>query len=305
MRLASDARSHSHHVSATTARISAALTLAIIVSSCSSGDASLTGPEFSKGGIPSVMVTSLADDGSAGTLRSVIAAAPAGANVTFASNLCALGSHCTIALQPIPFHSSSLVIDKSLQIVGPTGYTLAVDAGGAFAPVLEVDGPNSGQPPMPVTIKNLTITGGGGSSTIGVGLAGAIVEFNVNLNLVNMAITGNYGGYGAFGGQLGSVTLTNSSVTGNTGLSVGAFFLFNIAVTLRNSTVTGNTATSGTPNAGGGAVIEFGTLTLETGACINNNTTDGTTSSDPWNAINVLIMDHASVTGRNCGVAHP
>ena len=113
------------------------LVLVAFALGCGSEDAPApTGPQMAIVRVPKVVVTSLLDDGDGTctavkcTLRDAIGTAPAGADVTFAGNLCprratpATGCKITLASTPVS-------IGKNLQVLGPVdSYRLAVDGGG-------------------------------------------------------------------------------------------------------------------------------------------------------------------------------
>jgi predicted outer membrane repeat protein len=90
-------------------------------------------------------------------------------------------------------------------------------------------------------IRNLTITGG---QTAGLGGGIYVVSAAV---LVDVVVTGNSAGATQFGGGIeadgSSLTLIDSTVSGNTAGSSGGIDMFRAKATLINSTVTGNHAT--------------------------------------------------------------
>src|SRR5262249_13690214 len=95
--------------------------------------------------LPSTLtVSSVADDGSAGTLRAVLASAQNGDTIKFAKQL--QGQTITLAL-------GQLVIKQSLVIDGPGAGQLAI-SGNAASRIFDVSGAAT------VTISGLTLTGG-------------------------------------------------------------------------------------------------------------------------------------------------
>jgi len=90
-------------------------------------------------------------------------------------------------------------------------------------------------------IRNLTITNGQTSS-----LGGGIYVATAAV-LVNVVVTGNSAGPTQFGGGIeadgSSLTLIDSTVSGNTAGGSGGIDMFRAKATLINSTVTGNRAT--------------------------------------------------------------
>jgi hypothetical protein len=91
------------------------------------------------------------------------------------------------------------------------------------------------------TIRDLTITGGATT-----GLGGGIYVATAAV-LDNVLVTGNSAGATQFGGGIeadgSSLTLIDSTVSGNTAGSSGGIDMFRAKATLINSTVTGNHAT--------------------------------------------------------------
>ena len=160
---------------------------------------------------------------------------------------------------PINLTSGQLLIDKSLTIQGPGANLLTVQrslAGGT--PDFGIFNTQSGT----VAISGLTVSNG----NVGGGI------FNSGtLTLTNSTVSGNkssaFGG-GVFNQNSGTLTLTNSTVSGNTASSGGGIFnQSGGTLTLTNSTVSGN----GSGGVGGG-IVNGGTLTL------TNNTVSGNTA---------------------------
>jgi hypothetical protein len=198
-------------------------------------------------------------DGS--TLRNEIAAAQPGDTIVFASGL-----------QTISLGGSELEINKNLTIQGPGASLLAV-SGDLESRVFRVDAGVS------VTIKGLTIEGGGGASadTITLWTGGNFPDY--------------YDGHGGGILNLGTLALGGCTVTGNmTRLSLGGASsrfegggIFNGgALTLSGCTVTGNTApdytSSGTvvQGAGGGIFNDTqGHLTILSSDVLSNTASIG------------------------------
>ncbi len=182
-------------------------------------------------------VTSLADDGGAGELRQVLANAPAGATITFASGLTG-----TINLT-----SELPAISQNVTIQGPGAANLTIN-GNQHGAVFSI---NSA---VTASISGLTITGGNGGPSKGGGISDS-----GTLTLVNTTVTGNSAS-GLAGGILnsGTLTLINSTVSGNTAAGAGGIFSgLDGTLTLVNTTVTGNSA-----SIEQGGIGFFGTMTL-------------------------------------------
>jgi filamentous hemagglutinin family protein len=125
---------------------------------------------------------------------------------------------------------------------------------------------------VPVTIDGVTIRNGSIFDD------GGGIFAQGDLTLTNSTVSGNTADLGSGGGIYanGAVTLTNSTVSGNTatgdGFAGGGIYA-NGAVTLTNSTVSGNTLT-GVEGAGGG-VFGFGAVTVTSSIVSGNTATFG------------------------------
>ncbi|WP_165224841.1 choice-of-anchor Q domain-containing protein [Aquisphaera insulae] len=205
-----------------------------------------------------VVVTTLADEdngtadpavGSGTSLREALAFAngePSGvATITFAAGLTG-----TIALA-----SSGLpAIAKTATIVGPGAGTLTVDARSKGRVLQVLAG-------AVASISGLTLTGGLADVGGGGILSSGTLTVDACVITNNVAAT-NGGGIDSVGG--GSLTLKNSTVSGNRALHGGGIFT-NRDVTITGTTISGNTATDG-----GGIKVYAGTASL-TGCVITGN----------------------------------
>jgi hypothetical protein len=241
-----------------------------------------------------VTVTSLADDGSPGTLRSVISAAVSGDTINF-------GVTGTITLDCANF--GTLEINKNLTISGPGASSLAV-SGNHACRVFQIDsGVTATLSGM--TIENGSVTcddkdigslcySGGGilnsgtltvsnstlSNNSAVQLAGsrggAIFNDNGTLTVSNSTLAGNSaaGGGGIFNAyNSGTVTVSNSTLSGNSAVDFGGGGIANLAtLVVSNSTLSGNSAPDG-----GGGIFNGGTLTLK-GTIVANSPAGGNCS---------------------------
>ncbi len=201
-------------------------------------------------------VTSTADDGSAGTLRSVIAEATAtlGAN-TIVFDATVFSTPRTIALGGSQLELSNT---GGLQTITGPAAGVTVNAGGQSR-VFQV---NKG---VTASISGLTITGG--STTSGGG--GLLNDGTVYLT--DCAVSSNkdqYSGGGLWNG--GTATLTNCTISGNSAADAGG--LYNKGtVTLTDCPVRGNDALDG---YGGGLRNLRGTMSLS-GCTVSGNVAGG------------------------------
>ncbi len=249
-----------------------------------------------------LVVTSLADDDSPGTLRQVLATAPSGTRIIFADDLAPAGGNATILLRCADLCLSrepgALRIETNVEIKGPTLYHLILHGPSpTYSPQFDYITGNGvllvgfhSQPT--VAISDVTIMGG--SEFLDGGNGGGITNFGT-LTLTSVTVTGNNGGNDAGGilNEGGTLKLTNSTVTGNRAFDVGGIgnrengsvTLINSAVdanngsrvggirnlgtlTLDNTTVSGNIGGPGP----GGIVVDAGTLALTNGSSVCNNT---------------------------------
>jgi uncharacterized repeat protein (TIGR01451 family)/CSLREA domain-containing protein len=109
-----------------------------------------------------------------------------------------------------------------------------------------------------VMISGLTIRNGNSS-----GLAGGGIRNGGTLDLQDIALSSNVSGDGGAILNLVTLTITNSTVDGNTASGDGGGIFNSGNLTLRNSTVTGNTA-----NDAGGGILNSSSAT----ATLNNDT---------------------------------
>ncbi len=200
-------------------------------------------------------VTNTSDDGSTGSLRWAITQANADANppstINFQSGLTG-----TITLtSPLP------AITADVTINGPGAANLTV-SGNNSATVGTIFTINSGT----VSISGLTIANGvgscGGSSN---DRGGGICIFSGSVTLNNLAVINNSGNVGGGIYSQGTLTVTNSTFSGNSATGVDGGGIENIdgTLTVTNSTFSGNKAVT----VGGG--IASGGTTPTTMALTN------------------------------------
>ena len=210
---------------------------------------------------PNVLpVTSCEDDGSAGTLRSVVASAASGDTIDMSALACGT---ITLASGAIPI----ALADLTLQ--GPGADRLAIDGAGAGRVISH---PTTGT----LTINDLSLVNG--RYTTGNAFGGCLYSNGpTNLNRVavsSCAIAGNGAKYAGGGiAVVGDLSVTSSTLSDNTVTSAGpslsaggaAFVVGN--ATIVDSTISGNT-TQGAPGSNGyrsygGGLAVNGTLTLK------------------------------------------
>lgn len=201
-------------------------------------------------------VSNLADSG-AGSLRDAVANTVAGGTVDFAPGVAG-----TITLT-----SGQILIDKALTIVGPGAQTLSVVNGAGR--VFEVAAGGAA-----VSMAGLRLTGSGHPAGAN---GGAILNVSGALTLDALHITGSAVSASWQGGGIGgavhsswspagtSLTVRNSTFSGNSAEKAGAIFAFQQLVTIENSTLVGNAAADSggavsLENSWGGSAIRHSTI---------------------------------------------
>ena len=146
-----------------------------------------------------------------------------------------------------------------------------------------------------VELDSLALTSG---SAVGppLGSTGGAIWNVGQLTLVNSTVSGNTStgeGSGIF--NLGGATLilTNSTVTGNSGANLGGgIFTGGGTVTITDSTISGNSA-----SYGAGVVTENGTVTL-TNSTVSGNSASGW-AGGIWNYSGTLTLTNSTVSGNS------
>jgi hypothetical protein len=248
-----------------------------------------------------ITVNSLADAGAPGicVLRDAITAA----NTKTATNGCIAGT----GRDTIKFKvtgtitlASKLpeVTDGNLTINGPASPAITIDGGGAV-PVMQVaSGPT-------LDLKNLAIAHG---SNVTSSTAAGGISNEGTLTLTNSTISGNTAlnfdtsGIGGISNK-GTLTLTNSTISGNTtlGPNGGIGGISNEGMlTITNSTISDNTTELGT-----GGISSSGRLTVTNSTISGNTTLDfgtgGISSSGRLTVTNSTISGNGSDFGSGSG----
>ncbi len=182
--------------------------------------------------------------------------------------------------------TSELKIARNLTIRGPVAHTLSVSSGKSGHRVHVLQG-------FSVTISNLIFK----DSTI---MLNSFIYNEGTLTLSNSTVSGNTALFNGGGGidNLGTLTLTNSTVSGNradfAGGSKGGGIDNLGTLTLTNSTVSGNTVTHGV----GGGIYNGNALSL------SNSTVSGNSASSTGGGIfnrlgDTLTLTNSTVSGNS------
>src|SRR5438067_100316 len=256
------------------------------------------------------------------TLRQAIAAAASGDTIKFAAGL------TTITLT-----SDELLINKNLTIAGPGANLLSVQrsvAGGTpdfrifniastsinatFSGLTIANGKSSGSgggiynaSTSTVNVTNCTLSG----NQANIGFGGGITHDSGGgtLNVINCTLSGNTAGFaGGIFNNSGTVTITNSTISGNsTSNDGGGIFSNSGTVTITNSTISGNSATAGGSSSGGGVYNKPGggsTVNARNTVIAKNTATispdfSGTLTSQGYNLIG--NTSGTTITGTTTG----
>jgi hypothetical protein len=223
-------------------------------------------------------VTNLLDAGP-GSLRDAIATTPSGGVVDFQPGLTG-----AIALT-----SGGLTINKDLSITGPGASVIAV-SGGAAHQVLNVAASRT------VSVSGLTIREGKAAH------GGGIANFGT-LTVANCIIANNttfdVGGGGAGIFNVGTLSVTATTINGNITNGNGGG-IFNVgALTLSNATLAGNTAVAG------GGVANSGTMTSVNSTVAGNATGFGGSGGGIYVAGTAPLHLTNTIVAGNSGATAP
>ena len=184
----------------------------------------------------------------------------------------------------ITLTSGELLLDKNLTIDGGS-HAIILD-GHAASKVIEVSFST-------VSLKHLTIQNG--KAIYGAG----IYNYFGTLTVTDSTISGNTATSGPGGGIYnlgGTLTLTNSTISGNTAASGGGGIANYGTLTATNSTISGNTLTGGS----GGGIYNEGTLTAANSTIAGNTSSGSGGGIQTTEAVNFYNTLLAGNTGGNC-----
>jgi hypothetical protein len=193
----------------------------------------------------------------------------------------------TLAIAAGVYTEPGILVDKSLTLQGEDAATTIVQAAATRATASDrvFTIPNG----ITVTLQDLTIRYGHVSSY---GYGGGLVN-DGTLTLTHSTVHGNTAAYGGGLYNAGTLTLTHSTVRGNTA-AYEAGGLYNAGtLTLTHSTVRGNACRSSWGHGGG--VFSYGALTLA------NSTVSGNSAAYGGGLYNdgTLTLTHSTVSGNS------
>jgi hypothetical protein len=142
-----------------------------------------------------------------------------------------------------------------------------------------------------VSINSVTLTAGSNS------FAGGIYNNQGTVTLDNSTVSGNTGDYGGGIVNVGTLTLNSSTVSNNSaGVDAGGIYsALGTTLTLNNSTVSGNSAGLN----GGGVYVTESTLTLNNSTISGNNASIG---GGIHNGQSTSTLNNSTVSGNNASI---
>ncbi|MEJ2573787.1 MAG: choice-of-anchor Q domain-containing protein [Gammaproteobacteria bacterium] len=240
------------------------------------------------------------------TLRDAIQAANTNAAVdkcsagsSTASDNIVFASGLTTSATTITLGGSALSVSSDMSIDGADNIT--INAAGA-SQVMDVSGGK-------LALSGLTLTGGY-TSAIGGGL---FAHQGASVSLSNSTISGNTalqgaGGLVAYRGGT-TVSLSASTVSGNVAGAAGGVAVLGGVLNLTNSKVSGNTSTSNSTPGGGGVLAYYGATVNLTNSTVSGNSTGGNgggfvvSDQDPNNsstlASSTVSLVNSTVSGNS------
>jgi hypothetical protein len=231
--------------------------------------------------------------GAPGQLRTLILAAVAGDTIVIPA------SCSVITLTGLPNDDAGVTGDLDVLVdltIQGQGIGVTVIDGGGIDRVLDA------LPNVDLTIQNLTIRNGNGTTNTGTKSGGGIYNEDGNLTLSNVAVTGNTAdsGGGIFDNN-GTMSLTNVVVNGNTATVDGGGIMSALTQdTLTNVTISNNTAAGE-----GGGLVNNGPMTLLNVTVADNQAgTEGggiaTTASGATTIQNTILSGNTAAAGPDC-----
>jgi predicted outer membrane repeat protein len=249
------------------------------------------------GPAPTFTVTNTADSGTGSFRKAVADESAAGfGRIVFDKSVFSTAKTITLTTGPI-------VIGKPAIITGPGSGLLTITGGGSSR-IFSIDAPGSGNS---ISISGMDLKLGGGGGGVGSGLGGAIYNEDEALSLSDVIVessTATLSGGGIYvHSPAGSLTLTNCVVKNNkvlaspvmgtdSGDGGGIGIHAASSVTITGSTISGNTATGD----GGGIEAFMGvTLSLSSSTLSGNKSTSGKGAG--------LSLSYVMGTLTNCTVS--
>ncbi len=213
-------------------------------------------------------VTTNADSGAGSLRQAVLDANATSANDVIVFNIPAANCNATSGVCTITLNSEIVIASNGSLTINGTGANRLTISGNNNSRLFFLNS-------VTFTLSGATLTGGNGAGSSPSGYGGAIYAESGTIVLRGVNITGNTAsGSGNIGGvYLGGGAnhqIVNSTISNNAGLyRCGGFFNANGSLTVTNTTISGNTAT----NSGGG-FCNSGTMNLRSSTVTGNSVPD-------------------------------
>jgi len=241
--------------------------------------------------LSSYMVTSLADNGSAGTLRWEIQQANSNPGTAASPDIISftpgLSGTITLTLGQLELTAGNTTIQ------GPGASTLTI-SGNALSRILQVDGAAT------ASISGLTITAGTDTSGYGGGIYSAGTLTVISTTLSNDSTTGNGGGIYS----TGALTITSSTLTNDTATTSGGGIYSAGTLTITGSTLTGDQAVLDdeadffTYSGCGGGIYNLGVADI-VGSTISNGSAGTQGSGIDNEAGGILTLTNSTISANS------
>lgn len=202
------------------------------------------------------VVTNTNDSG-AGSLRQAILNANATAG---ADTITFAGVFTDVTPDIITLNSGKLTITDDIIILGIGASNLTI-SGSNILGVFEISGTGTD-----ASIDGLKIANANDA------LGSILLNSNASLSLTNSTVSDNTGAVGGIFNR-GTLSLTNTTVSGNRGSSLGGGIFNKGNLSLTNSTISNNSVNVGYDSAYGGGIFNIGNLSI-TNSTISNNIVD-------------------------------
>ncbi|MEX0744915.1 MAG: DUF4347 domain-containing protein, partial [Phycisphaeraceae bacterium] len=265
---------------------------------------SLHAQELWSGVLATVTVTTTADllDGNTSSIAALLATPGADGKISLREAIIATNSTAgadTISLAAGTYTLSRLGANEGAASTGDLDIADSLTINGAGARTTFIDGAAADRVfeilGGPVTISGLTVQNGAASDG-----AGVRVEGSTSLTLRDVAVTGNVAsttGGGFF--VSGALILDRVTIDGNSANTGAGIYINNLGnVSITNGTISGNTATSG-----GGALLVRGTAAITNATIAFNAASSGAGGIEEAGSGNALLRNTilANNTGGNAG----
>jgi hypothetical protein len=192
---------------------------------------------------------------------------------TIAAAIAAASAGDIISITDAVHSEAGIVVSKDLTIQGQGATSTAVDGGGSGGSGLSVFSINSG---VTATIQDMTIRDGFSADGGGILNGGTLTLSNSTLSGNSSTSPGTASGGGGIFNNGGTVTISYSTLSGNSSPLANGGGIFNAGtLTISNSTLSGNSAgsESGGGSEGGGIYNDFGTGTISFSTISGNSAT--------------------------------